>query len=61
MQVTGEMQVAPRVKITIPRIELLAAVLSLRLARGLKEPLKMSIGKVGHFMNSSAVLGMLKI
>ncbi len=40
MLVTGKTQVAPKVKITIPRMELVAAVNSVRLARKVREALK---------------------
>jgi hypothetical protein len=41
--VTGKMQVAPRVKITIPRMELVAAVNSVRLAKKAREALKIPL------------------
>jgi hypothetical protein len=58
--VTGKAQVAPRVKITIPRMELVAAVNSVRLARKAREALKIPLARTRYFTDSSAVLGMLR-
>jgi hypothetical protein len=58
--VTGKTQVAPKVKITIPRMELMAAVNSVRLARKVKEALKIPLAGTQYFTDSSAVLGMLR-
>jgi hypothetical protein len=58
--VTGKTQVAPKVKITIPRMELVAAVNSVRLARKVKEALKFPLSGTRYFTDSSAVLGMLR-
>jgi hypothetical protein len=58
--VTGKTQVAPKVKITIPRMELLAAVNSVRLARKVKEALKIPLVRTCYFTDSSAVLGTLR-
>jgi hypothetical protein len=58
--VTGKTQVAPKVKITIPRMELVAAVNSVRLARKAQEALKIPIAGTRYFTDSSAVLGMLR-
>jgi hypothetical protein len=58
--VTGKTQVAPKVKITIPRMELVAAVNSVRLARKVREALKFSLSGTRYFTDSSAVLGMLR-
>jgi hypothetical protein len=58
--VTGKTQVAPKVKITIPRMELVAAVNSVRLARKVREALKFPLGGTRYFTDSSAVLGMLR-
>jgi hypothetical protein len=57
--VTGKTQVAPKVKITIPRMELVAAVNSVRLARKVREALKIPLSGTRYFTDSSAVLGML--
>jgi hypothetical protein len=58
--VTGKTQVAPKVKITIPRMELVAAVNSVRLARKAREALKIPLAGTRYFTDSSAVLGMLR-
>ncbi len=58
--VTGKTQVAPKVKITIPRMELVAAVNSVRLARKAREALKIPLSGTRYFTDSSAVLGMLR-
>jgi hypothetical protein len=58
--VTGKTQVAPKVKITIPRMELVAAVNSVRLARKVREALKFPLSGTRYFTDSSAVLGMLR-
>ncbi len=60
MLVTGKTQVAPKVKITIPRMELVAAVNSVRLARKVREALKFPLSGTRYFTDSSAVLGMLR-
>jgi hypothetical protein len=52
--------VAPKVKITIPRMELVAAVNSVRLAKKVKEALKIPLDSTRYFTDSSAVLGMLR-
>ncbi len=58
--VTRKTQVAPKVKITIPRMELVAAVNSVRLARKVREELKIPLSGTRYFTDSSAVLGMLR-
>ncbi len=58
--VTGKTQVAPKVKITISRMELVAAVNSVRLARKVREALKILLSGTRYFTDSSAVLGMLR-
>jgi hypothetical protein len=58
--VTEKTQVAPRVKITIPRMELVAAVNSVRLARKAREALKIPLDGTRYITDSSAVLGMLR-
>jgi hypothetical protein len=52
--------VAPKVKITIPRMELVAAVNSVRLPKKTREALKIPLMGTRFFMDSSAVLGMLR-
>ncbi len=51
-------QAAPKVKITIPRMELVAAVNSVRLARKVRESLKIPLAGTKYFTDSSTVLGM---
>jgi hypothetical protein len=58
--VTGKTQVAPQVKITILRMELVAAVNSFRLARKVRETLKIPLAGTHYFTDSSAVSGMLR-
>ncbi len=58
--ITGKTQVAPRVKITIPRMELVAAVNSVRLTKKTREALKIPLVGTRYFTDSSAVLGMLR-
>jgi hypothetical protein len=48
------------VKITIPRMELVAAVNSVRLARKAREAVKIPLSGMRYFTDSSAVLGMLR-
>ncbi len=47
-------------KITIPRMELVATVNSVRLARKVREALKIPLSGMRYFTDSSAVLGMLR-
>jgi hypothetical protein len=56
-----ETQVALKVKVTIPRRELVAAVNSVRLAKKVKESLRISLTGLRYFTGPSAVLGMLKM
>jgi hypothetical protein len=58
--ITGKIQVASKVKITIPRMELVAAVNSVRLAKKTCEALKIALAGTRYFTDSSAVLGMLR-
>jgi hypothetical protein len=59
--VTGKTQVAAKVKINIPRMELVATVNSVRLAGKVKEALKISLAGTRYFTtDSSVVLGMLR-
>jgi hypothetical protein len=58
--VMPEAQVAPKVKITNPSIELLAAVNFVRLARKVKESLRIPLAGTRYFTDSSAVLEMLR-
>ncbi len=58
--ITEKTQVAPKVKITIPRMELVAAVNSVRLAKKTREALKIHLAGTRYFTDSSAVLGILR-
>ncbi len=55
------MQVALNVKITIPRISLVATVNSVRLAKRVKELLIITLEGLRYFMDFSIVLGMLRM
>ncbi len=52
----GKTQVAPKVKITIPRMELVVAVNSMRLAKKVKESLRIPLAGVLYFTDSSACI-----
>ncbi len=56
----GKTQVAPKVKIPIPRMELVAAVNSVRLARKVRESLRIPLARSRYFMDSSAIFRMLR-
>jgi hypothetical protein len=56
----GKTQVALKVKLTIPRMELVAAVNSVRLAKKTREALKIPLVRKIYFTDLSAVLGMLR-
>jgi hypothetical protein len=58
--VTGKTQVAPKVKITIPRMELVVAVNLVRWAKKTREALRIPLTGTRFFTDSSAVLGMLR-
>jgi hypothetical protein len=55
----GKTRVAPMCKISIPRMELVGALLAVRLARKIIDSLRMELEAVRYFTDSSAVLGML--
>jgi hypothetical protein len=55
----GKTRVAPKCKISIPRMELVGALLAVRLARKIIDSLRMELEAVRYFTDSSAVLGML--
>ncbi len=59
--VMGKTQVAPKVKKTNPRMELVDAINSVRLARKVKVALKILLAGTRYFTDSSAVLGMLRM
>jgi len=58
--IAGKSRVTPKKKISIPRVELMGALIAVRLARKLKDSLGISFKAVRYFTDSSAVLGMLK-
>jgi hypothetical protein len=47
-------------KISIPRMELMGALLSVRLARKIRDSLQIEFQATRYFTNSSAILGMLQ-
>jgi len=55
----GKTRVAPKCKISIPRMELLGALLTVRLARKICDSLQMELEAVRYFTDSTAVLGMV--
>ncbi len=55
----GKTRVAPKCKISIPRMELVGALLAVRLAHRIIDSLRMELEAVRYFTDSSAVLGML--
>jgi hypothetical protein len=58
--VMGKTQVAPKVKITIPWMELVAAVNSVRLAKKVREELRIPLARRWYFTDLSAVLDLLR-
>jgi hypothetical protein len=58
--ITGQTQVAPKGKITIPRMELVAVLNLVRLAKKTREALKIPLAGTRYFTDSSAVMGMLR-
>ena len=55
----GKTRVAPKCKISIPRMELMGSLVAVRLYQKIKDSLRMDIEEVRFFTDSSAVLGML--
>ncbi len=55
----GKTRVAPKCKISIPRMELVGALLAVRLACKIIDSLRMELEAVRYLTGSSAVLGML--
>jgi hypothetical protein len=58
--VAGKTRVAPKNKISVPRLELMGAVLAVRLALKIKDSLRIQFEKTRFFTDSTAVLGMLQ-
>jgi len=58
--IAGKTRVAPKKKISVPRLELMGAVLAVRLAKKIKDSLKIQFGATRFFTDSTAVLGMLQ-
>jgi hypothetical protein len=55
----GKTRVAPKCKISIPRMELVGALLAVRLAWKIQDSLQMELEAVRYFTDSTAVLGMI--
>jgi hypothetical protein len=55
----GKTRVAPRCKISIPRMELMGSLVAVRLYQKIKDSLRLDVSKVRFFTDSSAVLGMI--
>ncbi len=58
--ISAKKKVVCRVKITIPKMKLVAAINSVRLAKKVKESLKIPLAGTRYFTDSSAVLDMLR-
>jgi hypothetical protein len=56
----GKTRVAPKQKISIPRMELMGALLAVRLARKIRDSFTFRFKATRYFTDSSAILGMLK-
>ncbi len=55
----GKTRVAPKCKISIPRMELVGALLAVRLARKIQDSLQMELEAVRYFTDSTVALGMI--
>jgi hypothetical protein len=55
----GKTRVAPKCKISIPRMELMGALLAVRLAWKIRDSLQVELEAVRYFTDSTAVLGMI--
>jgi hypothetical protein len=53
-------RVAPKMKISVPRMELMGALLAVRLAKKIKDSLRIEFESTYFFTDSSVVLGMLQ-
>ena len=58
--ISGKTRVAPLKKISVPRLELLGAVASVRLAACIQESIRIKISKRYFFTDSSCVFGMIR-
>jgi hypothetical protein len=56
----GKARVAPKQKISIPRMELMGALLAVRLARKIRDSFTFKFKATRYFTDSFAILGMLK-
>jgi hypothetical protein len=56
----GKTRVAPKMKISVPRMELMGALLAVRLAKRIRDSLRIEFGSTCFFTDSSVVLGMLQ-
>ncbi len=55
----GKTRVAPKCKISIPRMQLMGALLAVRLSRKIQDALQMELEAVRYFTNSAVALGMI--
>jgi hypothetical protein len=55
----GKTRVAPKCKISIPRMELMGALLAVRLSRKIQDALQMELEAVRYFTDSAVALGMI--
>ncbi len=55
----GKTRVAPKCKISIPRMELVGALLAVRLARKIQDALQMELEAMRYFTDSAVALGMI--
>jgi hypothetical protein len=55
----GKTRVAPKCKISIPRMELMGALLAVRLSRKIQDALQMELEAVRYFTDSAVTLGMV--
>merc|ERR1711860_463154 len=58
--VAGKSRVAPTRKISVPRMELQAAVMGVRLASSVVDGLRFEVGNKWFFTDNAAVLGMIR-
>jgi hypothetical protein len=58
--IAGKTRVAPKCKISIPRVELVGSQMAVRLAQKVKVAIRRGFSEVRYFTDSTAVLGMLR-